>query len=371
MKHRNILAALGLTSALFLTACGGGDGDQAAAGEAGIDPAAIEGLGGEDVAAEFETLYAAALDEGQDVVSIYTPLTATWPKVFEAFEERFPGIAVEPLQIVGAEMDTKISQEQASGQVVADLVMTGDTGAVGLADKDAFIEYRPFNAEEMTSDPEFSLDSGTLTTISASPRGFVYDTRKEDEIVPESWEDLLDPSLKGKIVMDKPNTDGGGLQMTDLILHDDRLGQDYLEDLAAQDLIMSPTTAECHNLVVQGRAYICLMGAMGNYLTLTGEGAPVEIVHPVEGGNWATYFYAGIVDGAPNQEAAKLFLSWVNSPEANEVKAEIGSGPATNAEGLDLPFENPGDLDQLERPALADVAARQSDSMKIMDEIFN
>lgn len=369
MKNRKLFAALGLTSALLLTACGGGDSEEAAA--EGIDPSSVEGLGGEEAAAEFEELYAAATEDGQDVLTIYTPLTATWPKVFEAFEERFPEISVEPLQIVGAELDTKVSQEMASGQVIADLVLTGDTGVVGLADKDTFMEYRPFNAEDITSDEEFSLESGTLTAISASPRGFVYDTRQEDEIVPKSWEDLLDPSLKGKIVMDQPATDGGGLQMTDLILNDDRLGKDYLEDLAAQDPIISSTTAECHNMVVQGRAYVCLMGAQGNYQTLTGEGAPVEFVHPVEGGNWATYFYGGVVKDAPNPDAAKLFMSWVNSPEANEAKASAGSGPVTNAEGLDLPFENPGDLDQLKRPALSEVTDRQAESMPVMDEIFN
>ena len=36
-------------------------------------------------------------------------------------------------------------------------------GAVALADRDYFSEYRPFNAEELTGDPQFSLDAGTLT----------------------------------------------------------------------------------------------------------------------------------------------------------------------------------------------------------------
>src|SRR5699024_8559295 len=105
MKNRKLFAALGLTSALLLTACGGGDTEEAAA--EGIDPTSVEGLGGDDTAAEFEELYTAATEDGQDVLTIYTPLTATWPQVFEAFEQRFPEISIEPLQIVGAELDTK------------------------------------------------------------------------------------------------------------------------------------------------------------------------------------------------------------------------------------------------------------------------
>ena len=369
MKNRKLLTAVGLAAALALTACGGNSEASDGLGERdGSDP--VTALGGEEAAAEFESMYAAAVEDGQTTINVYTPLTATWPDVFAAFEERFPEISVAPLQIVGAELDTKVTQEQASGQTIADAVITGDAGAVNLADKDLFEQYQPFNTEELSEDPQFSLDTGTLSVVSASPRGFVYDTR-QDEMVPESWEDLLDPSLKGKIVMDEPATDGGGIQLGDLLLHDDELGRDYLEKLAAQDPTISSNTAECHNMVVQGRAYVCLMGAMGNYLTLSGEGAPVEIVYPIEGGNWATYWYAGIMDGAENADAAKLLFAWLNSPEANEVKAEAGHGPVTNAENVELAFDNPGEVDQLPRPDLRDVTGRQAESLPILDEIFN
>ncbi|MFW3386394.1 UNVERIFIED_CONTAM: extracellular solute-binding protein [Kocuria sp. CPCC 205274] len=369
MNARKSLTVLGLASALALTGCGGDAPAAEGLGEReGIDTEA--GLGGADAMAEFEQMYASAVENGQTTVNVYTPLTATWPAVFEGFHERFPEIRVEPLQIVGAELDTKVSQEQSSGQRIADVVITGDTGAVALADRDYFSEYRPFNAEELTGDPQFSLDAGTLTAVSASPRGFVYDTRQDVGGVPESWDDLLDPALKGKITMTDPATDGGGMQWADLVLNEDSLGEEYLEKLADQDVVIASNTAECHNAVVQGRAYACLMGAMGNYLTLSGDGAPVEITYPVEGGNWATYWYAGVIDGAENAEAAKLLTAWLNSPEANGIKADAGHGPVTNAEDVDLQFENPADVPQLPRPDLADVADRQKSSQPVIAGIF-
>lgn len=366
-----IVAALGLSSLLLLSACGGNDAASAdGLGEReGIDT--VEALGGEEAKAQFEEQYAAALEAGQESLNIYTPLTATWPSVFEAFGERFPGIEVAPLQIVGAELDTKISQEQSSGQRIADIVITGDVGAVSLADRDYFEEYRPANAEKVTSDPQFSLENGTLTAVSASPRGLIYDTRQDLGLTPDSWDDLLDPAYKGKITMTDPTTDGGGMQWADLVLNADKLGKPYLEKLAAQDPIFSSSTAECHNAVVQGRAYVCLMGAMGNYLTLTNDGAPVEISYPVEGGNWATYWYAGVIKEAENNKAAELFVSWLNSPEANEVKAKAGHGPIVNAEGLDLPFENPAEVPLFPRPDLVDVTERQREGQKAVSSVFN
>lgn len=366
-----IITALGLSSALLLSACGGGDKTTTEGlGERdGVETVAA--LGGEEAKAQFETKYAAALEAGQDSLNIYTPLTATWPLVFEAFQERFPEIEVEPLQIVGAELDTKISQEQSSGQRIADIVITGDVGAVSLADRDFFTEYRPFNAEDVTKDPQLSLETGTLTPVSASPRGLIYDTRQDLGKTPDSWETLLDPAYKGKITMTDPATDGGGLQWADLVLNDDKLGKGYLEKLAAQNPIISSSTAECHNAVVQGRAYVCLMGAMGNYLTLTKDGAPVELSYPVEGGNWATYWYAGVINEAKNNQAAELFITWLNSPEANEVKAKAGHGPIANADTLDLPFENPSKVELFPRPNLADVTERQREGQKAVSSIFS
>jgi ABC-type Fe3+ transport system substrate-binding protein len=369
MKTRTLLTTLGLVSVLALAGCGGDAPASEGLGERdGVEAAA--GLGGADAQAEFEKMYAEAVDSGQTTVNLYTPLTATWPGVFEAFQERFPEIRVEPLQVVGAELDTKVSQEQASGQRIADAVITGDAGAVALADRDYFAPFRPFNAEDLTSDPQFSLEAGTLTAVSASPRGFVYDTRQDVGLVPKSWQDLLDPALKGKITMTDPATDGGGMQWADLVLNEESLGQDYLTELAAQDVVISSNTAECHNAVVQGRAYACIMGAMGNYLTLTGDGAPVELTYPVEGGNWATYWYAGVIDEAENAQAAELFTTWLNTPEANEAKAASGHGPVTNAEELDLPFENPADVPMLPRPDLADVTERQKSSQSTVAGIF-
>lgn len=368
-NKRNIVLTLGLASVLLLTACGADAPASAEMGERdGVETTVA--LGGEEAQKNFEQQYAKALEAGQESLNIYTPLTATWPDVFDAFQERFPSIEVEPLQIVGAELDTKVSQEQSSGQRIADLVITGDVGAVSLADRGYFTEFRPANAQSITEDPQFSLDTGTLTAVSASPRGLVYDTRQDLGISPDSWKDLLDPALKGKITMTDPATDGGGLQWADLVLNDEKLGEDYLKDLAAQDVVISSSTAECHNAVVQGRAYICVMGAMGNYLTLTEDGAPVGITYPVEGGNWATNWFAGVIKESANAEAAELFVSWLNTPEANEVKAQAGHGPVANAEGMDLPFENPAEVPLLPRPDLADVTDRQRQSQSVISAIF-
>lgn len=366
--RRPLFVGLSLAAALSLAACGGGGGSADGMGEVeGVS--AVDGLGGQQNADTFEGMYKEAVDEGQTTLSVYTPLAATWPHVFEAFQERFPEIQVEPLQIVGAELDTRVNQEAASGQRIADLVITGDTGAVGLAESGLFVEHRPFNASDVTEDARVALPGGELTAVSASPRGFVYDTR-QDLPVPTSWEDLLDPALKGRIAMTQPTTDGGGMQWADLVVNTDGLGEEYLRLLADQDVQFAGSTAECHNAVLQGRSYVCIMGAMGNYLTLSSEGAPVDITYPVEGGNWATYWYAGVLDGAPNAKAAELFVAWLNSPEANEVKAAAGHGFVANGDGVQLDFENPTEVDLFDRPDLAEVADRQKESRSVFEGIF-
>lgn len=367
-SRRHPLIGLGLTAMLLLTACGGGDAASEGLGEVeGVS--AADGLGGEENVGQFEEMYTAAVDEGQTTLNIYTPLTATWPHVFEAFQERFPEIQVEPLQVVGAELNTKIAQEQSSGQRIADLVLDGDNGSLTMVDGGAFQAFTPFNAEEVSQDPQTSIEGGTLTPVSVSPRGFFYDTR-QDLPVPTSWDDLLDPALKGKITMtDFPN-EPSGKQLGQLILGEEELGAEYLEALRDNGLTMASSTTECHNNVVTGRSFVCIGGAMGNYLTLKGGGAPAEFVFPIEGGNWGTFWYAGVVDQASNAKAAELFVTWLNSPEANQAKSKAGHGWVANGEDVELPFENPTEVDLFTRPDLKDVPAAVNEARTELQRIF-
>lgn len=369
MNARKSLIGLGLTGMLFLTACGGGGAGDGELGEVSSGVSAADGLGSQENADRFQEMYQAAVDEGQTTLNIYTPLTATWPHVFEAFQERFPEITVEPLQVVGAELNTKVSQEQSSGQKIADLVMDGDNGSLTMANGGAFQEFEPFNTGDVTSDPQTSLEEGTLTPVSVSPRGFVHDTR-QDLPVPQSWDDLLDPALKGKIAMTDFPSEPSGKQLGQLILDDDELGADYLQKLKDNGLQSVSSTTECHNNVVTGRSFVCIGGAMGNYRTLSGEGAPIEITYPIEGGNWGTFWYAGVIEDAPNQKAAELFVTWLNSPEANEAKAEAGHGWVANGEDVELDFENPTQVDLFTRPDLKDVPGEVEEASKELASIF-
>lgn len=369
MNARKSLIGLGLTGMLFLTACGGGGAGDGELGEVSSGVSAADGLGSQENADRFQEIYQAAVDEGQTTLNIYTPLTATWPHVFEAFQERFPEITVEPLQVVGAELNTKVSQEQSSGQKIADLVMDGDNGSLIMANGGAFQEFEPFNTGDVTSDPQTSLEEGTLTPVSVSPRGFVHDTR-QDLPVPQSWDDLLDPALKGKIAMTDFPSEPSGKQLGQLILDDDELGADYLQKLKDNGLQSVSSTTECHNNVVTGRSFVCIGGAMGNYRTLSGEGAPIEITYPIEGGNWGTFWYAGVIEDAPNQKAAELFVTWLNSPEANEAKAEAGHGWVANGEDVELDFENPTQVDLFTRPDLKDVPGEVEEASKELASIF-
>lgn len=372
MRKLGKLSLMAAAVALALTGCSGGTESVApdSSDKGGFkDEAAVAGLGGADAAAEFETLYQAVNEAGQSTINLYTPLTPSWPALFEAFQARFSGLSVEPLAIVGAELNTRVTQEQSSGQRIADVVISGDTGVVALADQGVFAGFVPFNGEELAANPRLSLEDDSVTAVAATPRGFMYDTRVDIK-PPASWEDLLDSRFTGKMAMTNPATDGGGLQMTDLLLNDDEFGEDYLEKLNGQELITASNTAECHNMVVQGRAFLCIVGGMANYQTLEREGAPLEFVYPIEDGNWATYFLAGIVDEAPNQLAAELFVSWLNTPEANEIKAELGQAPVTNDADLKLPFKSLSEIEMLPSPDLADVAARQLEGQPTIARIF-
>ena len=132
LKHKRTLAGiLAATMMLSMAACGGGgsqkDGDVA---EGPQDPNAAAAAGTleltdwEKSSGIFNTdetdeeLYEKAKEEGK--VTVYS-ISSRVTKVAKAFEEKYPGVTVEPFDISTNELLEKVTREYDAGQHVADV----------------------------------------------------------------------------------------------------------------------------------------------------------------------------------------------------------------------------------------------------------
>jgi iron(III) transport system substrate-binding protein len=143
---------------------------------------------------------------------------------------------------------------------------------------------------------------------------------KADE-APKSFEDLLDPKWKGKIVKAHPSYSGTILTATYQIA--ETLGWDYLDKLSKQNVLQVQSSTEPPKKLALGERAVMADGNEYNIFLLKESGKPVEPVYATEGSPIIAG-PNGIFKTAPNPNAARLFQSWMFTPEAQELMIEAG-----------------------------------------------
>jgi iron(III) transport system substrate-binding protein len=331
--RKKYLPAIVLSSAvaLALTACGGGGGGGdaptvASAGEGAVAAADAQALGGEAAVTAMQQLYQAAQAAGQTTVTVYGPGEQDKEPLYEVFSQRFPGISVTPVYLVGPEFDARIQAEFASGQHVADMVQAGDTSVAPQLAQGKYAEFTPVTAEGI--DPGFADPTGHLVAATGSTFGFVYNTNlMSAQDAPKGWEDLVDPRYRGKMTAEEVTRNGGGFGTLNHLLWDGRYDDSFLRGLSGQDIAFQASGPVAGAAVATGQYALNPFYPYSFYLRDKEQGAPIEFVFPTEGGAHISPHYLGLLNGAPNPDAAKLLITWLFTPEGQQASADVGYYP--------------------------------------------
>ena len=205
----------------------------------------------------------------------------------------------------------------------ADMVMGLAASSLLVFDKAGLLaDYKPKGADQLK--PEFRPKSGphTWTGMDAYLGVVCFNTAEagKDKIAtPASWNDLLVPGLKGKIVMPHPASSGTGYLMVAGWLQSmgEKAGWEYMdklhENIAAY---LHSGSAPCVQ-AARGERVAGLALDMRGASEKT-KGAPIEVVIPKEGTGWEEEATA-IVKGSKNLEVAKKIADWGATKEANEL----------------------------------------------------
>src|SRR5205814_10315370 len=185
-------------SAAALAACGGG------ATAVSPSPAA-------KTTAAAATTAAAVKPTGS--ITVYSALNETTNNQFgDAFKAAYPGTTIDlpPLAAEG-DLQTRITAEKASPK--ADIFIGGSSEFHDPLGKAGLLEnYVSPNAAQLK--PEFKDAAGFWTGWYTGIFGFIASTDRLTKEVggkkPATWDDLLDPSWKGKLILPDPVKTGGG-----------------------------------------------------------------------------------------------------------------------------------------------------------------
>ena len=253
------------------------------------------------------SLVDAAKKEGR-VVMYTASFTEVEQQTAAEFNKRFPFVKVEIIRASGGQLITRVKTEIAAGKLIADVVDHSDRGLMkGI--EESFIDYAPPNASAYLASSQFSKRFWPRIT----PVWTIAYNTELTKTPPKGWMDLT------KADVYKPGTIGeviapsGGTTWVRVMFERQVLGEDYWAKQAATKPTLYPSSAPTTDAVIRGE--VSMAPIIRNVIfPKQKDGAPVELVFPVEGAPLCPYA-CGIPKSSTRQNAAKLFLDWCLSEE--------------------------------------------------------
>lgn len=283
---------------LTMTACGP-DGSTTAASPA--SPAADQSWG--------------AVEErgkSQGAVQIYTTLVpAQYDSVAAAFKKQYPEIALSFTRGTTAELAARADAEIASNSDGADIVLLA--GSQWHSPKLANLtDLASLPAAESWPEEAWA-EKGKVPKISYSPQAMItWNTN----VFPEGfsdWSDVPTPAASGKLgIYENPDLNTA----TYYTWLESTNGPDYIPQLAELEPRFYPSVVPMSQALASGEIGVSLFNVTAIVKDLQSKGAPIDYVIPEQ--TEASFFVASVLEKSKRQDAAKLLLNFIMTPEGQE-----------------------------------------------------
>jgi iron(III) transport system substrate-binding protein len=276
----------------------------------------------------------AAKKEGKVVWYTSTPV-ATGQTISTMFEQKY-GIKVEMFRSGGSAILRRFLQEHQAKRINADLLTTSDPAAAAeLTDQGLFVPFKPVNFDKI---PDGAKDANG--NYIAQRLNIITIYTRSDKIAaadaPRTWEALLDPKYKGKLVMTDPSFTS--LQLTVVGMNAKLKGWGYYEKLRQNDIMVVQSNQQVSDMIKRGERVIAA-GALDSYAAADRKaGHPIETIYPTDG-TFVIPSPTSVVKGSANQNAAKLFAEFMISDEVQ--KLFPASGAYSARIDIDPPANSP------------------------------
>ena len=314
-------------------------------------------------------------DKGEIIV--YTALEDELvERYLAAFSTKYPNIKVNVVRGSTGIITSRLLAEKSNP--LADVVWGTAASSLLVLDEQNMLEpYAPKGVESIL--PEFKSDNivPTWVGIDLWETAFIVNTIEIEKLGLKvsdikTYEDLLRPELKGKIVMPHPASSGTGLLIVTGLLQlkgkDTDAGWDFLTKLHENIDQYMHSGSKPSKMAADGE---CVIGVSFGYAGIqrVKEGKPVEVVFPLEGSGWDLEANALIKKGTSNP-AAKTFLDWAISDEAMNLY-KTNYPILTNGKGGKYEGFSSDPMDQLINSDLYWVAANRDSILDTWTEKYD
>jgi iron(III) transport system substrate-binding protein len=272
-----------------------------------------------------QTLERGAKQEG--VLILYTSLIvdqAVRP-LEQAFEAKYPFIDLQYTRADSTQITQRLFAEARAGRGKADVVIASTSAALKQAKL-----LQPFQSPALAVYPKNYIQADNLwATVRFSYNGIAYNTKKVSrEQAPKTWDDLLDPKWKGRMVWGKSLETGGPLVINSFLLERGKeQTEKYFAKLAEQDVaVASGSIRAILDQVIAGEYDVMISAALHHVMISHRKGAPVWFasVDPVI----ARPEHVQLLKSAPHPHAAMLLIDYLLSEEGQTILKEAGYVPA-------------------------------------------
>ena len=282
--------------------------------------------------------WAQDIDAITGTITVYTTMEQTQQDILvELWKQLYPNCKVEIVADSVGTLATKIRSDETSG---ADVVIGGMFAADGTKYHDILQKY----VSILDNETPFHDASGYYTFYDVQVMCLVVNPEVLNDlgVTVKGYKDLLQPELKGKIILADPSASSSGYRQLQTMLatlgnsFDDAQGWEYIEQIM-KAAYATNSSKDVYNLTNDGEYAVGLSYESTPAGIISQGGATMEIVY-MEEGNTAMPGGAAIVKGAPNLTAAKAMIDLLASKEFQDKRSDLaGRGTNMNVKASVLP----------------------------------
>ncbi len=273
-----------------------------------------------------KVLYDGAKKEGR--LLWYTSLTggpnSDAPKVFAA---KYPGVQLEVYRGASEAIIQRVLQEAQAKRFLVDMIETTFPVLKVMQEYKLLAPYFSPHLAKYPDEAKEKAEKGLAywTTDRESYIGLAYNTNSvQGNAVPKSFDDLLDPELKGKIGF--ATTDTGARVIAAMLKSK---GPEFLQKLKTQQVALHSVSGRAIlDMVISGELGASPTVFLSHSRVSISKGAPIKWVPmdlvPTNAGGVA------LPANAPHPHAALLFGDFLLSPEGQKFLGKYGLDSAMN-----------------------------------------
>ncbi len=259
-----------------------------------------------------------------DTLVIYTSNTEAEIAAMTApFMKLYPDVNIEIVNGSFGELFARLQAEK--DDPVADIMLGGLSSTDGDKYASYFMNYTSSHNDEQIS----PMTNGYYSVYGMSTVVFAVNTKLEKELGLEihSYEDLLDPRLKGKIIFSDPNSSSAAWNNLCNIFSvygvDSDASWAIIEGLMRNGMVVGSSSSKCFKDVANGE-YVVGLTYDNGAVTMLGA-KDYEMRYPSNGTSGKDSCFAIVAD-CKHPEAAKAFVEAMTSKEGTELMYSMYGG---------------------------------------------